>query len=211
MEVPEEVDELNNDLIWTKHYVNQYKKLFLQNDKRLSLLNKTARGFFRDIQRMLWDEMIISVARLMDPYEQGKHRNLSLQTLIVLAKENDWEFESEISDLVIKARKLSEPVIMHRMKRIAHRDLPTAMKKVSIDKLGIKELDDSLTLAGQALNVIYSNLTDSIWSWNLVPEHDVDALIHYLKLGVVYQEWNNEERDWIRDNELQRKSEYYGA
>lgn len=211
MEVPAEVDEIKNDLIWTKHYINQYKKLFLQNDKRLSLLNKTAKGFFRDIQRMFWDEMIIGVARLMDPYEQGKNKNLSLQTLIALAKENNWEFESEISELVLKARKLSEPVIMHRMKRVAHRDLPTAMKKVSIDTFGITELEDSLAFAGQALNVIYSNLTNSTWSWNLVPEHDVDALIYYLKLGMVYREWSEDELDWLKDNELQQKSEYYGA
>lgn len=211
MEVPKEVDELKNDLIWTQHYINQYKKLFLQNEKRLNLLNKTARGFFRDLQRMFWDEMIISVARLMDPYEQGKNKNLSLQTLIALAKENNWEFEPEISELVYQARKLSEPVIMHRMKRVAHRDLPTALKKVSIDKFGIKELEDALVIAGQALNVIYSNLTDSTWSWSLVPEHDVDALIHHLKLGMVYQEWSDEERDWIKDNELRRKSEYYDA
>jgi hypothetical protein len=147
----------------------------------------------------------------MDPYESGKHKNLSLQTLIVIAKENKWGFESEISDLVNKAKKISEPVIKRRMKRVAHRDLPTAMKKVTVDKFGLKEIEDSLSLAGQALNVIYSNLTNSTWCWDLVSGHDVDALIQYLKLGVIYQEWNEKERDWIKDNELRRKSKYYEA
>jgi hypothetical protein len=65
MDVPKEIDELKDDLVWAKHYVNQYKKLYLSGQKRINLLNDTAPGFFREIQRMFWNEMIISVARLV--------------------------------------------------------------------------------------------------------------------------------------------------
>ena len=55
MDVPKEVDELKDDLVWTKQYVNQYKKLYLSGQKRIDLLNVTAPGFFREIQRMFWN------------------------------------------------------------------------------------------------------------------------------------------------------------
>jgi len=214
MNVPEEIEELRKDLIWAKHYVNQYKKLFLNGEKRIDLLNETAPGFFRDIQRMFWNEMIISVARLMDPYEQGrqgKHKNLSLQILTKLSKENKWTFEPEISDLINKARKLSEPAIARRMKRVAHRDLPTAMKNVILDKVGINEIEEALSLAGQALNVVYLNLTDSSWSWDYVTGHDVGELIHYLKLAVIYNELTEKENNWVKEDKLRRSSKYYEA
>jgi hypothetical protein len=41
MDVPKEVDELKDDLVWTRYYLNQYKKLFLHNKKRTDLLNIT--------------------------------------------------------------------------------------------------------------------------------------------------------------------------
>lgn len=211
MDIPEEVEELRKDLIWAKHYVNQYKKLFLNGQKRLDLLNDTAPRFFQDIQRMFWDEMIVSVSRLMDPHNQGKHKNLSLQILTKLAKENNWNFGSDISDLIDKARKKSEPVIAQRMKRVAHRDLPTAMREVVLDKVGINEIEEALSLAGQALNTVYEKLTDSTWSWDLVSGHDADTLIHYLQLAAIYKELNKEEQDWMKKAELWEKSKYYDA
>jgi hypothetical protein len=158
--------------------------------------------------------MIINVARLMDPFEQGgqvKHKNLSLQILPKLARDNGWAFESEIVELIEKARKVAQPAIKQRMKRIAHRDLPTAMKKVTLDKVGINEIEEALALAGKAINVIYLNLTDSTWSWDLVAGHDAGELIHYLKLAVIYREMIKDEKDWIKEDKLWRSSEYYEA
>jgi len=45
----------------------------------------------------------------------------------------------------------------------------------------------------------------------LIADHDADTLVHYLKLGVVYQEMNDMEYDWKKDNELRQNSKYYNA
>jgi hypothetical protein len=211
MDVPKEVDELKDDLVWTRYYLNQYKKLFLHNKKRTDLLNITAPGFFRMIQLMFWDEMIVSVARLMDPHIQRTNKNLSLGILLKLAQEHEWNFTDELNDLIDRAKKKAEPVITRRMKLTAHRDLPTAMGEVELDKFGIEEIEIILDLAGQALNLIYLNVTGGTWSWNLVTGHDADELIHYLKLAVIYEDLTEKEQSWLKDAELQRNSEYYTA
>jgi len=211
MEVPKEIDELKDDLVWAKHYVSQYKKLFLSSQKRLDLLNETAPGFFRDIQNMFWDEMTVSVARLFDPHIQRANKNLSLKILLKLAKENQWSFESKLVELIDKAQKKAERVIARRMKLIAHRDLPTAMGDVKLDNVGIDEIEEAIALAGQALNVVYLNLTDATWSWDLVTGHDAGELVHYLKLAVIYNNLVEKENDWIKADELWRGSEYYDA
>ena len=46
MEIPQEVEELRKDLIWARHYLNQYKKLFLSGQKRIDMLNEVAPRFF---------------------------------------------------------------------------------------------------------------------------------------------------------------------
>ena len=209
--VPKEIDELKDDIVWAKHYLNQYKKLFLHNQTRFDLLNETAPGFFRDIQRMFWNEMTVSVARLMDPHVQGSNKNLSLKILLKLSKDNKWDFDSEIANLVEKARNKAEPVIARRMKMVAHRDLPTAMGEVELDSFGIAEVEDALSLAGQALNVVYLKLTGGTWSWDLVSGHDVNELIYYLKLAMIYKEITEKEDDWQKESALSRNSEYYDA
>lgn len=209
--MPKEIVELKNDLIWTRYYVDQYKKLFLQNEKRLDLLNNTAPSFFINIERMFWNDMIISVARLMDPYEQGKNKNLSLEILIKIAKENNWSFESQISNLIEKAREKSKSVISHRMKQVAHRDLPTAMREITVNQVRINEIEEALSFAEQALNVVYSNLTNSTLNWSLISGTDVDALIDYLKMGEIYKELTEKEFDSRKDDELRRNSKYYDA
>ena len=211
MEVPKEVDELKDDLVWTKHYVDEYKKLFLHSQKRIDLLNHTAPGFFRDVQIMFWDIMTVGVARLMDPHIQRSNRNLSLDILLKLAKENRWEFEFELKNLIEKAKKKAAPIITRRMKVTAHRDLPTAMGDVVLDKVGIDEIEETLELAGKALNLIYFNLTEGTWSWSLVTGHDSNELVHYLKLAVIYKDLNEKEQDWQREAELWRGSEFFDA
>lgn len=211
MSVPKEIDELKDDLVWAKHYVNQYKKLFISGQKRIDLLNEIAPGFFRDIQIMFWDEMTISVARLLDPHIQRSNKNLSLKILLKLAKDHQWSFEPELIELIDKAQKKADRVITRRMKLTAHRDLPTAMGDVELDNIGIDEIEETISLAGQALNIVYLNLTDATWSWDLVTGHDAGELVHYLKLAVIYKELNEKENDWADADKLWRSSEYYDA
>jgi hypothetical protein len=71
------------------------------------------------IQLMFWDEMIVSVARLMDPHIQRTNKNLSLGILLKLAQEHEWNFTDELNDLIDRAKKKAEPVITRRMKLTA--------------------------------------------------------------------------------------------
>ncbi len=104
MDIPPEIEILTNDLIWARYYYNEYKKLYAVSELRVSLLNEIAPSFFRLIQDMLWDQMILSLARLTDPYVKGSNRNLSAHVLQKLATENHWSFTGEISNLLKRSR-----------------------------------------------------------------------------------------------------------
>ena len=211
MEIPQEVEELRKDLIWARHYLNQYKKLILSGQKRIDKLNEVAPRFFRDLQMIYWDEMIICVAKLMDPHVQGSHKNLSLNILSKLAQENQWAFQNEIDILVDEIIQKAKPIIKRRMKLTAHRDLPTAMGKAVLEDVKIDEIDDVLTLAGEALNIIYLKLKDTTWSWDLISGHDAGELVHYLKYAIIYKDLIEDEQDWVKKSELWQNSRYYNA
>ncbi len=89
MDIPPEIEIPKNDLIWARQYYNQYKKLFMVSQIRLELLNKTAPEFFRLLQEMFWNQMILSLARLTDPRKNGSNENLSAFILLKLDEENN--------------------------------------------------------------------------------------------------------------------------
>ncbi|MEM9167923.1 MAG: hypothetical protein AAGB48_12970 [Planctomycetota bacterium] len=49
---------------------------------RVDRLNEIAGGAIGLIQRSMWDDILIGLARLFDPPSMGKHSNLSLRTLV---------------------------------------------------------------------------------------------------------------------------------
>jgi len=187
--IPQEVEQLKNDLIWCRHFYNQYQKLFSMGAKRIELLNEIAPSFFRDIQRLLWDELIVSVSKLTDPYRQGKNKNLSLGILIQLAEEYKWEFGKELIATVDAAHEAASIIREWRRKKVAHRDLKTALSKgAQLENLDMPQIDKVLSLAGDAINLVYFHLTDSSWYWNKISPQDADALVYSLKMAATYKE-----------------------
>lgn len=210
--IPQEVEQLKDDLIWAKHFYNQYQKLFGVGAKRIELLNEVAPGFFSDIQRLLWEQLIISLGRLTDPHEQGKHKNLSLRILTKLAQENKWAFSEELDVKVEEACEAAKTIRIWRMKIVAHRDLKTALAKgATLDSVNIAQVEKILSLAGNAINIVYHSFADTSWSWNLVSPHDADELVHYLKVATIYKDLELKSEEPIRYSEEWMTSRFRDA
>ena len=211
--VPEEVEKLKNDLIWLRHTYNQYLNLFVGNEVRIKLINETAPHFFNDIQRLLWHHMILGVSRLTDEHKQGKNKNLSIKILLYLAKENEWSFYEELELKVNKAIKSSETLRNWRMKYVAHKDYDVAMNDTkALGDLKLEYVDKALTDIGRALNLVYCELNDSSWSWNLIQSQNVDVLIHHLKLATIYKaSFSDSVEDYKQQSQDMMNSEFRGA
>lgn len=215
MEIPKEVDILRDDLVWVRHYYNQYKKLFMSGELRLELLNKTAPGFFILLQGMLWDQMIIRLARLTDSYRKGSDENLSMDILSKLAEQNGWSFSDEMKELLKEAKDIVKSVRKRRNKTIAHRDLSTAMSEGAISSpelaVSLDQINKALSILEKAMNLVYENLAQATQTWNLIQSHDVDEVIYYLKRAMIYKDLEDAEQDWLKHPTLWQNSKYRDA
>ena len=71
---------LCNEVTWVHAKWMQFRILFADSPERIDLLNQVAGFFFRMIQDVLWEDVILHLARLTDPPQSGpgKH-NLTLK------------------------------------------------------------------------------------------------------------------------------------
>jgi hypothetical protein len=117
--------ELRQEVIYLYRKWMEYVTLFGTKPSRLELLNKTAPTFFRTLQDSGWDDTLLHIARLTDPSEMGKFKNLTLQNLPGLI--TDAKLKQKIGPLVKKILEQSEFCREWRNKLVAHRDLDAAI------------------------------------------------------------------------------------
>lgn len=103
----------------------EYVELYGTKPARIDLLNRSAPRFFRLVQDTLWEETLLSIARLTDPAESIKQRNLTIRALPSLVR--DTMLQKQIEEKVDKALKAARFCRDARNRRLAHRDLGLAL------------------------------------------------------------------------------------
>lgn len=72
---------LYNEVTWLHAKWKQYRLLFAESQERVDLLNDVAGFFFLLIQDVLWEDIILHIARLTDPPQSVGKDNLTLLRL----------------------------------------------------------------------------------------------------------------------------------
>ena len=136
--------ELWNDIAWLHRRWDAYKKLF-RSQERVKLLNQTAPDFFHLIQKVLADDVLLAVARLLDPASTGNKPNL---TLARLALEIEGLGEHALADEIDIAREQlrtrCSSILQTRNKSLAHRDYDTAVGSTVLDPVTGKAIDEAI-------------------------------------------------------------------
>lgn len=120
--------QLREDILWLNVFWNRFIELYGSVPARIEVMNDAAPEFFFIVQQSLANEVILRIARLVDPVKQGQFENLSVGQL----KDNalDDANKSKLSGLVDEAIKKSSFAVKHRHKRLAHRDIGQALDRV---------------------------------------------------------------------------------
>ena len=103
---------------------DQYETLF-KNKERVDLLNGSGGYFFRNVQDIFFERVLLGLCRLTDPAEQRGRRNLSLSTLVPLVSE---DLRAELIQAIAEAKQASGFCRDWRNRLIAHNDFERALK-----------------------------------------------------------------------------------
>ena len=139
---------LYNEVTWLHAKWNQYRILFAESPARIELLNDVAGFFFRVIQDVLWEDIVLHLARLTDPPQSVGKDNLTLLRLAEAVKEPALSLE--VKNLAEQAKAAADFARVWRNRHLAHRDLALAVDDRATPLPGIsrEKIDRALAGAG---------------------------------------------------------------
>lgn len=132
----------------------EFVALFGTSPGRIDLLNSAAAYFFRTVQDSLWERTLLKIARLTDPAQTGKRKNLSLHTLA-----------NAIDDPALKAATLlsiddalskCEFARDWRNRHIAHADMDLALNEAAqpLAEASRQTVNEALSAIQDVLNSV---------------------------------------------------------
>jgi hypothetical protein len=138
----------------------EYKDLYDHNEEQIDLLNNTASSFFRIVQDMFWESVMLQLCRLTDPAKSAGKRNLSIQSLSTLV---DNSIKTELDCVIQSAVESTSFCRDWRNRRIAHRDLDLSTGKecVPLETVNTKKVDAAITEIVLTVNYVHKYYEDT--------------------------------------------------
>jgi hypothetical protein len=154
-EVQEVFEDLHNDLVWLQIHFEWYNCLFDQGPKRLELLDAIASTFFVRLKFTLFEDIVLSIARLLDPSRSRAFERMSLAQLAERVTADDKAFGAELDAELNRIKKESHNIRDLRNSRIAHKDLKDSLKESpELTKISKSNIEQVLTDIGALMNKV---------------------------------------------------------
>lgn len=167
----------------------EFKKLYAHSPQEIDLLNQIAPFFFRVVQDIMWDDIVLHIARLADPAVSVGKSNLALRSLPPLIP--DRCLAAKVDRLVQDALSKSEFARQLRNRRLAHRDLDLVLdrKAQSLPRGTRKQVEDALAAVGSVMNAVYSHYLKSTVAFDyFITAQDAETLLYHLKVASQVEE-----------------------
>lgn len=191
-----------NEIAWLSLKWSEYCQLFAVKETRIELLNQSAPSFFFLIQRTLLDSIILGVARLIDPCNSGKKKNITLIAIPNYINDQNLkeDIQNDISELIPKVQFCRD----RRNKIIAHMDFNFTLDIKNVEEIEPatkKKIETVIT----GIQAIYNKIglfyfsTDTFFE-PIINERGAISLLHLIEHGIRFRQEAIEKR---------KEGEYY--
>lgn len=173
---------LYNEVTWLHAKWQQYRILFAESSERLELLNSVAGFFFRVTQEVLWDDIVLHLARITDPPQSRGKDNLTITRLPTLI--DHAGLSEEVSVLITVVLEKASFARTWRNRKLAHRDHLLAVGAIAEPLPGIsrENMESALAAIRAVLNKIEGHYWDSHIAFErFLAADDAETLVFYLE------------------------------
>ena len=161
-------------------------QLFDSGPENIQLLNKSGSNVFWLFQRLVLDDVMLSLSRLTDPDKSFGNENASVRNIVTKAKAClPVSTIAKVETLVSELDKHVLNIRQHRNKALAHADLGHALSVSALPAVTYDELEKAM----KTLQVIVSMVASEGFQWTthydpIIPYGSGgDSLLKVLKRG----------------------------
>lgn len=141
--------------------LNEYVELYGDKQSRIDILNQVAPFLFKLVEDVLWDDILLHIARLTDPAETMGKTNLTIQGLSCLIP--DEKLRAKVSQLTGAAIQKTAFCRDHRNRRLAHNDLNliTSVQAKPLEGVSRLKLKEGMGAIAEVLKAVSGHYFDS--------------------------------------------------
>ena len=170
-------------LIW-----QEFRALFAEGPERIQILNKSTGSFFFLLQKLMWEMILLCLARLTDPASspgRGTRANLTVLALEPFVKS---ELQPGIKRLANVALERTAFARDWRNRYVAHKDLALALGQSNAQPLSSGSRADvtaAIEAIGEMLNFIDRAYNDrTTWLELIEPLTGAQSLVRVIERGL---------------------------
>jgi hypothetical protein len=187
--LPEKIREpfvwLCQDLVGLQTKWDFFEHLY-DSQENAALLSELALASFNVIRGALVTDFVMGISRLTDPPQSGRapvQDNLTLSALVLMCADvpeaAEWQLQCD------NLKTIAEPMRRQRNKRLAHRDLNTAINPKESPLPGVSKADIKRFLQGATdlMNMILQHFDDAELYFHGPTHGGAESLLFWLNLG----------------------------
>ena len=141
----------------------EYSILYGTGNDHIEVMNKTAPNFFSMIQTGLQENIILHIARLIDPPCMGpnkKYTNLSIRLFPELIQ--NGKLKEKVEKLICLTEEAADPCKVLRDKWYAHRDKGVVLKAKPLPPILQRDIDESINAITNVIDVITTHYRNEL-------------------------------------------------
>jgi hypothetical protein len=173
---------------WLCQVFDEYSVLYRSGDLRQDLLREVAQQFFRDLNHIFVEYILLNMCKLIDPARSRGNDNLTIEQILELVGP-DVSKQLELDRLSAQIHRIKPYVGPARNKIIAHSDKDTLL---SGEILGAfpKDVGDAFWDGlEQFVKAIYRHYFHEPFILRPLKQHGARQLLNYLKVSVHYYDY----------------------
>jgi hypothetical protein len=196
MPVPAELSELWNflhpEVVWLHGRWIVYRQLYGTSPERIDLINKASPMFFWMVERVLMNDVQLTLCKLADPATTGRRENLTLETFLFESKKLKLsELSKKLHDTLKEYRACCEKIKQRRNKDIAHFDrlIQLGDKAIELPVPSRQEIETALAELRRFMNHIWGEFDNTQMAYeHFSLNSDANQLLFVVKEGLRYEQ-----------------------
>jgi hypothetical protein len=154
-------ESINQEVIQLSYRWKIFLQLFDSREENLQLLNKSGATVFELLQKLIVDDVILTLSRLTDKEKPLGQENVSIKNFISKATPYlSQTLPNELSCTLNRLDSLVQNLRVHRNKAIAHKDIEHAVGARQLPDVRYDDLENSM----EELRTIMSKLGTELFN-----------------------------------------------